>query len=80
MNKTNHTTLQKSGLPSKYDCKRGEDNWVGRHVVKNFGELGDFEVIVYGVDEDTNNKDYRLFLVHYPNKCHRMLIYINRIQ
>ena len=49
----------------KYDCKRGEDNWVGRRVVKSFGEHGDFEGIVYGADEDTDNKGYRLFLVHY---------------
>ena len=49
----------------KYDSKRGEDNWVGRRVLKNFGEHGDFEGVVYAVDEDTNNNGYRLFCVYY---------------
>ena len=49
----------------KYDRKRGEDNWVGRRVVKNFGEHGDFDGIIYAVDDDNDNKGYRLFCVYY---------------
>ena len=55
--------------PSKktdaFDKKRGDNNWIGRRVVKNFGSAGDFEGVVYGVDEDEARKDYRLFLVYY---------------
>ena len=54
----------KEQLP-KYDCKRDEDNWVGRRVLKTFGEHGDFEGIVYAVDDDNDNAGYRLFLVYY---------------
>ena len=65
VNKTN----SKERTP-KYDRSVTEDDWVGRRVVKNFDrwacEHDEFEgIIVYGVDEDTDNKDYRLFLVHY---------------
>ena len=49
----------------KYDLKRGQDSWVGRRIVKSFANHGDFEGIVYAVDDDDRNKDYRLFLVHY---------------
>ena len=54
----------KEQLP-KFDCKRGEDDWVGRRVLKSFGEHGNFEGIVYAVDDDKDNEGYRLFLVHY---------------
>ena len=54
----------KEQLP-EYDDKRGEDSWVGRRIVKKFGDYGDFEGIVYGVDEDTDNEGYRLFLCYY---------------
>ena len=49
----------------KFDCKRGEDNWVGRRVLKSFGDHDNFEGIVCAVDDDNDNEDYRLFLVHY---------------
>ena len=48
-----------------FDQKRGKDEWIGRRIVKNFGSAGDFEGVVYGVDDDNKNKGYRLFLVHY---------------
>ena len=38
---------------------------MGRRVCKTFGEHGDFDGIVYAVDEDEDNEGYRLFLVHY---------------
>ena len=49
----------------KYDERKGKDSWVGRRIVKTFGEHGDFEGIVYGVDTDANKPGYRLFMVHY---------------
>ena len=48
-----------------YDKKLGDDAWVGRRIVKTFGQHGDFDGIVYNVDTDTNKPDHRLFLVHY---------------
>ena len=51
--------------PMRSIKKRGDNNWIGRRVVKNFGSAGDFEGVVYGVDEDEARKDYRLFLVYY---------------
>ena len=53
-----------SGAPA-FDKKKGEDNWVGRRVVKTFGEHGDFDGIVFAVDDDANKPGYRLFAVHY---------------
>ena len=55
---------EKERLP-KYDHKRGEENWVGRRVLKSFGDHGNFEGIVYAFDNDNDNEGYRLFLVHY---------------
>ena len=52
------------GVP-KYDEKRGKDSWLGRRIVKTFGDHGDFEGIIYAIDEDRNNKGHRLFCVHY---------------
>ena len=49
----------------QFDLKRGEDNWIGRRVCKVFPDHGEFEGVIYGVDVDDNNTDYRLFLVHY---------------
>ena len=49
----------------KYDKKRGEDCWVGRRIVKCFGEHGDFDGIVYDVFSDNKKPGYRLFAVHY---------------
>lgn len=48
-----------------FDKKKGEDNWVGRRIVKSFGEHGDFDGIVFAVDDDANKPGYRLFAVHY---------------
>ena len=48
-----------------FNKKWGEDNWVGRRIIKSFGDHGDFCGIVHGVDNDENNSDYRLFMVHY---------------
>ena len=48
-----------------FNTKRGEDKWVGRRVCKVFPGHGDFEGIIYGVDEDDSAKGYRLFLVYY---------------
>ena len=48
-----------------FNKKRGEDKWVGRRVCKVFPGHGDFEGIIYGVDEDDTQKGYRLFLVYY---------------
>ena len=50
---------------AQYDKKRGKDSWVGRRVIKNFEQHGDFDGIIYGVDEDADTDGYRLFLVHY---------------
>ena len=52
------------GVPI-YDEKRGKDNWLGRRIVKTFGDHGDFEGIIYVIDEDKNKQGYRLFCVHY---------------
>ena len=52
------------GVP-KYDRKRGKDSWLGRRILKTFGEHGDFEGIIYAIDDDKDNKGYRLFSVHY---------------
>ena len=49
----------------QFDSQQGKDAWVGRRIVKTFGDYGDFEGIVYGVDDDANKPGYRLFLVHY---------------
>ena len=48
-----------------FDRAKGDDNWVGRRIIKSFGDAGDFEGVVYAVDDDINRKGYRLFLVHY---------------
>ena len=48
-----------------FDKKKGKDNWVGRRVIKSFGEHGNFCGIVYGVDTDEKSEGYRLFMVHY---------------
>ena len=48
-----------------FDKKKGEDNWVGRRIIKSFGAAGEFEGIVYAVDNDDNKKGYRLFLMYY---------------
>ena len=45
-----------------FDKKKGEDNWVGRRVVKTFGEHGDFDGIVFAVDDDANKPGYRPFV------------------
>ena len=45
--------------------KKGEDKWVGRRIIKTFGDHGDFEGVVYAVDDDANKPGYRLFAVHY---------------
>ena len=50
---------------SSHDKKLGEDSWLGRRIVKTFGLHGDFEGIIFDIDTDENNKDYRLFCVHY---------------
>lgn len=52
------------GIPA-FDKRKGEDTWIGRRIIKTFGEHGNFCGIVYGVDNDAKNKGYRLFLVHY---------------
>ena len=52
------------GAPT-FDKKKGENSWIGRRIVKNFGDQGDFAGIVYGADADADNKGFRLFLVHY---------------
>ena len=54
----------KEGAP-KYDSKLGKDSWLGRRVLKTFGDHGDFEGIVFAIDEDAHNPDHRLFCVHY---------------
>ena len=39
---------------------------MGRRIVKTFENRDDFEGIVYVVvDDDDQNKDYRLFWIHY---------------
>ena len=50
---------------SIYDEKRGKDSWLGRRIVKTFGDHGDFEGIIYAIDEDMNNEGHRLFCVYY---------------
>ena len=47
-----------------FDKKQGDEKWLGRRVVKSFGELGDFEGIVYTIDDDANKIGYRLFFVY----------------
>ena len=54
-----------SGESDSFDKKKGEDDWVGRRVVKTFGHHGDFEGVVYAVDNDKNKSGYRLFAVYY---------------
>ena len=54
-----------AGNANAFDYRKGDDNWIGRRVVKTFGEHGDFEGIVYAVDDDENKTGFRLFLVHY---------------
>ena len=46
---------------------RGNDEWVGRDVVKNFGELGDFKGKVTDVDEHHGKPGCRLFYVVYDD-------------
>ena len=46
---------------------RGNDEWVGRDVVKNFGELGDFKGKVTDVDEHHGKPGCRLFYVVYED-------------
>ena len=48
-----------------FNRKWREDNWIGRRVIKSFGDHGNFCGIVYGADKDDNNGEYRLFMVHY---------------
>ena len=48
-----------------YDKKLGEDCWVGRRIIKSFGQHGDFDGIIYNVDQDSNKPDHRLFMVYY---------------
>lgn len=55
---------ESSVIPT-FDKQKGQDNWVGRRVVKTFGDHGDFDGIVFAVDDDANKKGYRLFAVHY---------------
>ena len=45
--------------------KRGKDSCLGCHITKTFGQHGDFDGIVYAIDDDVDNPGYRLFLVHY---------------
>ena len=48
-----------------FDLNQGDDKWMGSRIVKNSGELGDFEGIVYSIDDDENKAGYRLFFVYY---------------
>ena len=48
-----------------FNKKWGEDSWIGRRVIKSFGDHGNFCEIVHGADKDKNNTEYRLFMVHY---------------
>ena len=48
-----------------FDKQKGRDDWIGRHIVKTFGEHGDFDGIVFGVDTDADKPGCHLFLVHY---------------
>ena len=50
---------------AKYDKQRGEDCWVGRRIVKTFDQHGDFDGIVYDVDQDAKDSRRRLFMVYY---------------
>ena len=50
---------------SQYNEKLGEDKWLGRRILKTFGDHGDFQGIIYAIDDDANNDGYRLFSVHY---------------
>ena len=49
----------------RYDKLRGQDSWIGRRICKVFGNHGEFDGIIYAVDDDHNNPGYRLFMVHY---------------
>ena len=48
-----------------FDKQKGEDNWLGHSIVKTFGDHGDFEGIMFTVDDDANKPGHRLFAVHY---------------
>ena len=50
---------------SPYDKKLGDDRWVGRRICKTFGNHGNFDGIIYAVDDDANKVGYRLFAVYY---------------
>ena len=55
-----------AAAPSKtFDKRKGEKDWLGRRICKSFGENGDFDGIVYAIDDDEDNPGYKLFLVHY---------------
>ena len=49
----------------QFNKKLGDDKWVGRRVCKVFPDHGQFEGIVYSVDDDSSNPGYRLFMMHY---------------
>ena len=49
----------------RYDKLRGQDSWIGRRICKVFENHGEFDGIIYAVDDDHNNPGYRLFMVHY---------------
>ena len=51
-------------LPA-FDQKKGNVNWVGRRLIKSFGEHDNFCGIVHGMNDDKKSKGYRLFLIHY---------------
>ena len=54
-----------SVTPARFDSLRGCDDWLGRRVCKVFEGHGDFEGIIYAVDDDENKPGYRLFSVYY---------------
>ena len=45
----------------------GDDNWIGRTVLKDFGEYGKFRGQVKDVDDNANKPGYRVFHVVYED-------------
>ena len=52
-------------VDATFDKMKGDKDWLGRRVCKTFGEQGDFDGIIYAIDDDEDNAGYKLYMVHY---------------
>lgn len=59
--------IASDSLEQRFNSIRGEDEWIGRRVKKEFGKHGIFFGRVTNVDDDSANDGHRIFECTYDD-------------